>query len=90
MQKKNVPVAQTTRLVLFGPVLVVATFHLHLHRVFRRLQPIVTVKHSLEFSKKEKIIINVPVAQRRKSRRLGHHHGGDRRGGGSTVVVVNH
>ena len=45
MQKKNVPVAQTTRLASFGPVLVAATFHLHLRRVFRRLQPIVTVKH---------------------------------------------
>jgi hypothetical protein len=44
-KKKHVPMAQTTRLVSSGPVFVVTTFHLSSRRVFRRVQPICTIKH---------------------------------------------
>ena len=37
--------AQTTRLASFGPVLVAATFHLHLRHILRGIQPIFTIKN---------------------------------------------
>ena len=43
--KKHVPIAQTTPDASFGPVFVVAAFHLPLRRVFRRLHPIYTEKN---------------------------------------------
>jgi hypothetical protein len=45
-KEKNVPMAQTTCLASFGPIFVVAAFHLPLRRVFRRLH-IYAIKHKL-------------------------------------------
>jgi hypothetical protein len=37
-------VAQTKQVASFGPVLVAATFHLHLHHVLRRIHAVFTIK----------------------------------------------
>ena len=45
--KKHSPRAQTTHLALFGPIFVVAAFHLFPYLIFRSLKPIYEIKHQL-------------------------------------------
>jgi hypothetical protein len=40
--------AQTTQDASFGPVFIVATFHIPICHVFRRIQAISRIKHKLE------------------------------------------
>jgi hypothetical protein len=82
--------AQTTRLASFGPVFIVAAFHLLLCRIFRRLHhPIYTIKDLLVSKKYEQNKRETYLDERKQSDKL------DKRGilhhriGASRPVEVN-